>query len=149
MTGTAGLIWPGDHVDVILTQKLEEPKEAARRVSGETVLQNARVIAVDQHLAEGEAPSGGLGSGAIGQRTVTLEVGQPDGEKLSVAATMGRLTLVVRSASDLADADAPAIADIVWGGDVSAAYRTDAGNGAAATVRLYAGSQASPVEFHY
>ena len=54
VSGTAGLIWPGDHVDVVLTQSIEEKEQPLdRRVSGETVLTNVRVIAVDQQLVQG------------------------------------------------------------------------------------------------
>jgi pilus assembly protein CpaB len=57
VSGTAGLIWPGDRVDVILTQKLDDnTAPIGRRVVGETVIQNARVIAVDQHMIEGVPP---------------------------------------------------------------------------------------------
>ena len=54
VSGTAGLIWPGDHVDVVLTQSIEEKDQPIdRRVSGETVLTDVRVIAVDQQLVQG------------------------------------------------------------------------------------------------
>jgi len=57
ITGTAGLIWPGDRVDLILTLVL--PDNAAppgRRVAGETVLTDVRVIAIDQQLVQGASP---------------------------------------------------------------------------------------------
>ena len=54
VTGTAGLIWPGDQVDLILTQELAAADAPlARRVMGETVLSDVRVIAVDQHFTRG------------------------------------------------------------------------------------------------
>ena len=54
VTGTAGLIWPGDRVDVLLTQTLDDKVASfSRRIVGETVLGDVRVIAVDQHLAQG------------------------------------------------------------------------------------------------
>ena len=47
MSGTAGLIWPGAHVDVILTQSLDDTKvPAARRVAAETVLQEGDLVHV-------------------------------------------------------------------------------------------------------
>jgi pilus assembly protein CpaB len=49
VAGTAGLIWPGDRVDVILTQTIDDQSAPPdRRVSGEAVLENALVIAIDQ-----------------------------------------------------------------------------------------------------
>ena len=57
VSGTAGLIWPGDRVDVILTQSMDDPKlPPGRRVAAETVLQDARVIAIDQVLVQGGVP---------------------------------------------------------------------------------------------
>jgi pilus assembly protein CpaB len=54
VSGTAGLIWPGDRVDVILTQSMEEAsRPPGLRVAAETVLQNVRVIAIDRLLVEG------------------------------------------------------------------------------------------------
>ena len=101
VSGTAGLIWPGDHVDVILTQKIEDTNTPlGRRVVGETVLQNVRIIAVDQHMTEGVAPVSNMAAINAAARTVTIEVMAKDAEKVSVAETLGRLALVVRSASD-------------------------------------------------
>ncbi len=54
VSGTAGLIWPGDHVDVLLTQVTEDQTlPASRRASAETVLGDVRVIAIDQQLMQG------------------------------------------------------------------------------------------------
>ena len=59
VSGTAGLIWPGDRVDLILTQALDNPTlTAGRRVAAETVLSDARVIAIDQQIVQGQAPEG-------------------------------------------------------------------------------------------
>src|SRR5215471_20230316 len=51
-SGVAGLIRPGDHVDVVLTQ-LFEKADPGRRALSETVLGNVRVIAIDQELVQG------------------------------------------------------------------------------------------------
>jgi pilus assembly protein CpaB len=156
VSGTAGLIWPGDRVDVILTQKLDDDKAPiGRRVAGETVIQNARVIAVDQHMVEGVAPGSTMTSASVVARTVTIEVQARDAEKVSVAATLGRLAVVVRSATEPAQASneehpvAQAAADsLVWSSDVSAAYRPSPRN-ADLTIHLFTGPQANPVEYHY
>src|ERR1700733_12804822 len=59
ITGNGGLIWPGDRVDMILTQELNE-KDAplARRFVGETILTDVRVVAVDQSIAQGAIATG-------------------------------------------------------------------------------------------
>ena len=102
VSGTAGLIWPGDHVDMILTQSLEEPGiGTSHRVSAETVLSNVRVIAIDQQILQGAT-----GSQVQPARTVTLEVAPADAEKVSVAERLGHLSLTIRSldlGADVAD----------------------------------------------
>ena len=50
----AGLALPGDFVDVILIQNFDKT-EPGQRTSGETVLRDVRVLAVDQAMS---APSG-------------------------------------------------------------------------------------------
>jgi Flp pilus assembly protein CpaB len=59
VSGVAGLISPGDRVDVILTQELpQHAGQTEHLVTSETVLTNVRVIAVDQDIAQG-APTNG------------------------------------------------------------------------------------------
>nr|WP_294517577.1 Flp pilus assembly protein CpaB [uncultured Rhodopila sp.] len=155
VSGTAGLIWPGDRVDVILTQKIEDATAPiGRRVVGETVIQNARVIAVDQHMTEGVAPGTALSNNIVA-RTVTIEVLAKEAEKVSVAATLGHLAVVVRSASEPAPVaeDHPVVASaasdsLVWSSDVSAAFRASPRN-PDTTIHLFTGPQANAVEYHY
>ncbi len=52
VTGAAGLVAPGDIVDLVLVQSFAEAP-VARRVIAETVLTGLRVIAVDQQVAQG------------------------------------------------------------------------------------------------
>jgi pilus assembly protein CpaB len=126
VSGTAGLIWPGDRVDVVLTQQLsDEGLPLHRRVAGETVLPDVRVIAIDQALMQGAVGDGPEGNRPA--RTVTLEVTPKQAERVAVATRLGRLSLVVRSATG-AEAQAGAAPAITWAGDVSPALR--AGRGA-------------------
>ena len=95
ISGTAGLIWPGDHVDLILTQQIDDPAvPIGRRFAGETVLKDVRVIAIDQQLVQGGTPTGTDTSQQ--SRTVTLEVSPEDAEKVAVATRLGKLGLAVR-----------------------------------------------------
>ena len=100
VSGTAGLIWPGDRVDLVLTQQIDDRDQPAdHRVSGEAVLTNLRVIAVDQQLVQGgQATPTAAASG--GNRTVTIEASLYDTERIAVASRLGRISLVVRSAAD-------------------------------------------------
>ena len=95
VSGAAGLIWPGDFVDLILTQTLDDPTLAVgKRVVAETVMRNVRVIAIDQQLAQGITGANGE---AVPARTVTIEVSSEHAEHVQVATKLGRLSLVVRS----------------------------------------------------
>lgn len=108
-TGNAGLIWPGDRVDLVLTQILEQQASApAQRVVGETVLQDVRVVAVDQKLTQGARVDGVDGRLADPiARTVTLEVSPEDAPRVAVAERMGRLALVVRAAEPAGEDGVP------------------------------------------
>ena len=148
VSGSAGLIWPGDRVDLILTQTLDNPSlPAAHRVAAETVLSDVRVIAIDQMLARGVAPSNESG-GANSSRTVTLEVTPGQTERIAVATRLGHLSLAVRSAAtpDDPSADDPGLQPQVqttWGGDVSPALGRPASTApdtAVATLRVFKGS---------
>jgi pilus assembly protein CpaB len=118
-TGSAGLIWPGDRVDLILTQSIQDTSlPLGHRVAAETVLSNARVIAIDQQIIQGAAPT----SSDSSQRTVTLEVTEEAAQRISVAIRLGRLSLSVRSAekSQVA-AQASSSPQMTWAADVSPA----------------------------
>jgi len=89
---STGLLFPGDRVDVILTQNFKgEGTTITRRSVSETVVENLRVLAID--ALDAKAPSGG---GSFG-RTVTLEVTPEQAEKVNVATELGKLSLTLRS----------------------------------------------------
>lgn len=143
VTGTAGLIWPGDRVDLILTQAFEENEAApARRVAGESVLHAARVIAVDRHLVQGMQPGAVGDSLRESNRTVTLEVTAEQATRVAVASRLGRLSLALRAAGT--PIEERVVQRPVWGGDVSGAF-APAGSGpsaaaaSGATVRVFGG----------
>jgi pilus assembly protein CpaB len=117
VTGVAGLIWPGDRVDVILTQDMgQSGGRAMRLVTSETVLANVQVIAVDQDIAQG-TPVNGTSAGRIAG-TVTIEATSGEAEKLAVATQLGHLSLAVRSIDDLRPSGSDVGASVT-GADVS------------------------------
>ena len=146
ISGTAGLIWPGDRVDVILTQSIEDQAlPLGRRVAAETVLQDARVIAIDQQLAEGADPTADPGKTA---RTVTLEVTEEQAERVQVAARIGRLSLSVRAAEQVQRAATALLpTPPIWASDVSHVL-PNAPAPTANTLRVYRGA-ADGKEFHF
>jgi pilus assembly protein CpaB len=117
VSGTAGLIWPGDHVDVVLTQSMDDVTlPPGRRFAAETVLQNVRVIAIDRLLVEGAEAGAPEPQGA---RTVTLEVTAEQAERVQVAERIGRLSLTVRAADQPASQERHIDTPPIWAGDVS------------------------------
>jgi len=130
VTGNAGLILPGDRVDLLLTQKLDDQGlRSHKRVASEIVLSDLRVIAVGSQLqvnAADKVPSRPA-------RTVTLEVTPQDAEKVSVATRLGQLSLALRSLASMRPGEAAASAAVAagpkvparptWGEDVSMAVR--------------------------
>lgn len=92
-SGIAGLVFPGDKVDVLLTVRMRGQTEADRnenRFFSETLLQGIRVLATDQTLEnkDGEAEVA---------KTATLEVSPKQAEKVAVALEMGSLSLSLQS----------------------------------------------------
>jgi pilus assembly protein CpaB len=83
-TAVGGFVTPGDFVDVLLTQGRQE---SLRTV---TILQNARIIGVDQDADErSDAPEIA--------RTVTVEVTPEQGQRLALAQEAGTLSLTLRT----------------------------------------------------
>ncbi len=142
ISGAAGLIWPGDRVDVILTQTIDDPSVApGRRIAAETMLQDVRVIAIDQQIAQG------VNDTATVAKTVTLEVTPEKVESIQVAAKLGRLSLALRSAE--AGPTASAQPSTTWAGDVSAALPKQTVKAAApASIKVFQGS-ADAKEFRF
>lgn len=141
VSGNAGLIQPGDFVDIILTQKLNQQENNhnsgnTRQVVSETVVERVRIIAVGSSIQRQTEENGK----ANRARTVTVEVAPRAAEAVTVAAQLGNLSMALRSFA-LEDRDAGAHDDAqgatasvvawdstrgnesrpVWGGDVSRA----------------------------
>ena len=88
---STGLLYPGDRVDVVLTQKFtDSAAPLTRRSVSETVVENLRVLVIDAVDAK-------TASGSTFGRTVTLEVTPEQAEKVNVAAELGKLSLTLRS----------------------------------------------------
>lgn len=98
MTGVAGFIFPGDRVDLVLTQEVQGEGDGPGLKTAETVLRNLRVLATDQTT---EKTTDENGKTVVKEfRTVTLEVTPKIAEKVAVAQTVGTLSLALRSIAD-------------------------------------------------
>ena len=103
-TSHAGLIDPGDRVDVILSAELQAT-ERERTVLARTIVEDVRVVAVDRRVGNGAESSGGdagspgdaAGAGRTEMITATLEVSPAQGDRLVLGEHEGKLSLAVRS----------------------------------------------------
>ncbi|HEX8257192.1 MAG TPA: Flp pilus assembly protein CpaB [Allosphingosinicella sp.] len=93
--GVAGFVFPGDRVDIVLTQEVSGDGEPLK--VSETILRNVRVLATDQRTnvknAEGRPVVKEISM-------VTLEATPKIAEKIAVAQTIGKLSLALRSIAD-------------------------------------------------
>jgi pilus assembly protein CpaB len=96
-TGVAGFVFPGDHVDMMLTQAVSGDDGPELKTT-ETILRNLRVLATDQSTETETTPEGKTVVHEF--RTVTLEVTPRIAEKIQVAETIGTLSLALRSIAD-------------------------------------------------
>jgi len=96
-SGVAGFVFPGDRVDIVLTQQVEGGGEGPPLKASETILRNVRVLATDQRMtAQNEE-----GKPVVqNTSTVTLETTPKIAEKIAVAQTIGQLSLSLRSIAD-------------------------------------------------
>src|SRR3954453_7915826 len=96
-TGVAGFVFPGDHVDLVLTQNVSGGGDGAPLKVSETIVRNVRVLATDQRFTDKDA------EGKTKVQTfsnVTFEVTPRLAEKLAVAQSLGTLSLSLRSIAD-------------------------------------------------
>ena len=96
-TGFAGLIDPGDRVDVIMFARFD-PGGGDEEVFAHAIVEDVRVIAVDRRVASEPEPSAdGEQSERSEVTTATLEVSPAQGDRLVLGEHEGRLSLAVRS----------------------------------------------------
>jgi pilus assembly protein CpaB len=100
VSGVAGFLLPGNRVDVVSAYKED------RETKSETVLQNVRVLAVDQTASTDK-------NEPVIVRAVTLEVSPKDAEVLIAAKQRGSISLTLRNPLDESvQAKAPPKAEI-------------------------------------
>ncbi len=87
-SGNAGFIFPGDHVDLILTHAVNRQSVETR--ASETFVEDVRVLAIDQMLDNPD-------NKAVLAKTVTLEVTPKQAEEINLAKDLGKISLSLRS----------------------------------------------------
>lgn len=130
VSGNAGLIQPGDYVDVLLTQQITAPAGTPvapeHAVESETIVNRVRVLAVGSAF---QRPKDDAAQPNTRARTVTFEVTPRTAQVITVAAHLGSLSLALRSfairdrtPTNAEPANEPQTPP-VWAGDVSRALR--------------------------
>jgi pilus assembly protein CpaB len=133
-TAAGGFILPGDRADVLLTREVKLPSGASggetSKFVAATVMQNVKVLAIDQATRAAEDAQAVVGA------TATLEVNGRDAEVLALAKSEGELSLVLRSYADTAGPSGRTAAATARGGNAGAA---------GSVVRVYREGQAEAV----
>jgi pilus assembly protein CpaB len=105
-SGLAGLVFPGDRVDLVASFKVEfEGKQDGNthlpHWASETVESNLRMLAVDQRVDDQNKE-------IVVAKTATLEVTPKQAEVIAIVSEMGKFSLSLRS---MAQEDEPAVSD--------------------------------------
>jgi pilus assembly protein CpaB len=106
VAGVAGFVQPEDRVDVFMISgggtTGESPQPSSDKTSVAVLLQNVRVLAIDQASErKGQASP---------PKAVTLEVTTQDAQKLLLAGTIGQLSLALRRSNGVASSEPRPIA---------------------------------------
>ncbi len=127
--GVAGFVLPGDRVDIMLTrtetQEVGDDKAIQKNAFTDVLLQNVRVLAVDQ-LADDRTEK------PTPAKAVTIEVGTRQAQKLALASTVGQLSLALRSAGSTRGTSSTRVAL----GDLSSATSGKVSDGASVMVTV-------------
>lgn len=105
ISASGGFISPNDHVDVVLT------RPSMPNSIPQTILHNVRVLAINSRLGEIGAtgapdfPDDQRAEVFTNQAIATLELGATEAEVIIGSATIGQISLVLRSITDLAERD--------------------------------------------
>ena len=119
-SSVAGFIFPGDRVDMVLTQEVTGGGDGPPLKVSETIVRNIRVLATDQRIdsknEEGKTEVKTFSN-------ITIEVTPRLAEKIAVAQNMGTLSLALRSIAD----NAAELERAVASGDVKLPAGTNPG----------------------
>lgn len=115
-SASAGFILPDDRVDVILTQEIEIPGDKGKeeRTISTTILENVRILAIDQTFGDIEGVPTMTGS------TATMELQPAQAELVALASRTGAISLTLRSYADADFNEGNAKSKIDLSGDLDA-----------------------------
>jgi len=95
-SGAGGFILPDDRVDVLVTRRDRAAEKATgvEKFTSDTILRNARVLAIDQAIDEK------AGTKTVIGKTATLELTEQQAETLQLSKQLGTISLTLRSILD-------------------------------------------------
>ena len=96
-SGVAGFVFPGDRVDVLLTQEVAGGGDGPALKVTETIVRNLRILATDQRI-DSKDEEGKTVVRAFSM--VTVEATPRLAEKIAVSQSLGTLSLSLRSIAD-------------------------------------------------
>lgn len=91
VSGVAGMLRPGDHVDILATFDYDPEKSSLTSL----ILQNIKILAVGQSLEGAQK-----GEQKIATQTITLSVRPDEAPPLTLAADRGNIRIMLRSPKD-------------------------------------------------
>lgn len=133
VTGVGGFVLPGDRVDVFLTRAAGEGAQTLTQVLAE----NVRVLGVDQS-ANDEADK------PVVSRAITVEVTPDQAQAISLAQSVGTVSLTLRRVAD----DAPLTRKSTSVSDLGPTPRRVAGPPPGPAIRVVRGTEASRFNFN-
>lgn len=89
VNGVGGFVLPGDNVDIVLTKKDRDNGEQ----TADIIMENVKVLSIDQDAERAI-------QGAKVAKSVTLETDTQGAQRLALANSVGRLSLLLRGAGD-------------------------------------------------
>ena len=97
-TSVAGFVFPGDRIDLVLTQSVTGGGDGPPLRVSETIMRNVRVLATDQRTDNTVGEDGKTQVRTFS--TVTVEATPKIAEQIAVAQTVGAISLSLRSIAD-------------------------------------------------
>ncbi|WP_114228181.1 MULTISPECIES: Flp pilus assembly protein CpaB [Sphingomonas] len=96
--GVGGFMFPGDRVDLVLSQTVAGGGDGPPLKVSETIIRNLRILAIDQRT---DGAKDDKGNPIVSKAdTITLEATPRLAEKIAVAQSLGNLSLSLRSIAD-------------------------------------------------
>jgi pilus assembly protein CpaB len=146
-SGLAGLVFPGDRIDLVASFKIEfdgkqDGGNHPARYASETVEGNIRVLAVDQRVDDQNKE-------IVVAKTATLEVTPKQAEIIAIVAEVGKFSLSLRS---MAQEDAPGPSDkeltstYTWDNEAARMLAPPGTSGGGKTVTIVRGNDVKDVE---